>query len=114
FGEAFRFARAGGSLRREPPGNRGREGPCRTARLRQRVRRGGQGVRAGARRHRARGRAGNRGGPPRKPREQTQPGGSTDRTLERDDFSSNCHPALAYWWSMIFSENWCPVFGIMR
>src|SRR5205823_6578200 len=22
--------------------------------------------------------------------------------LERDDFSSNRHPALAYWWSMIF------------
>ena len=25
--------------------------------------------------------------------------------LERDDFFSNRHPALAYWWSMIFSEN---------
>src|SRR5713101_438996 len=25
--------------------------------------------------------------------------------LERDDFSSNRHPALAYCWSMIFSEN---------
>src|SRR6185369_15130470 len=36
-----------------------------------------------------------------------------DLTLERDDFSSNCHPALGYWWSMIFSENRCPLFGIM-
>src|SRR6516164_11616780 len=25
--------------------------------------------------------------------------------LERDDLSSNRHPALHYWWSMIFSEN---------
>src|SRR6202008_4078738 len=41
--------------------------------------------------------------------------------LERDDFSSNRHPALAYWWSMIFSENRYPpriksgagFFGIM-
>jgi hypothetical protein len=33
--------------------------------------------------------------------------------LERDDFSSNRHPALAYWWSMIFSENRYPLFGIM-
>jgi hypothetical protein len=35
------------------------------------------------------------------------------RSLERDDFSSNRHPALAYWWSMIFSENRFPPFGIM-
>src|SRR5215470_178208 len=33
--------------------------------------------------------------------------------LKRDDFSSNRHPALAFWWSMIFSENRCPLFGIM-
>jgi hypothetical protein len=33
--------------------------------------------------------------------------------LKRDDFSSNRHPALAYWWSMIFAENRCPLFGIM-
>ena len=33
--------------------------------------------------------------------------------LERDDFSSNCHPALAYCWSMIFPENRFPLFGIM-
>src|SRR5438445_10851413 len=41
--------------------------------------------------------------------------------LERDDFSSNRHPAPAYWWSMIFSENRYPpriksgagFFGIM-
>jgi hypothetical protein len=33
--------------------------------------------------------------------------------LERDDFSSNRHLALAYWWSMIFSENRYPPFGIM-
>ena len=33
--------------------------------------------------------------------------------LERDDFSSNRHPALAFCWSMIFSENRYPLFGIM-
>jgi hypothetical protein len=33
--------------------------------------------------------------------------------LERDDFSSSRHPALAFWWSMIFSENRYPLFGIM-
>src|SRR5260370_965952 len=33
--------------------------------------------------------------------------------LERDDFSSNRHPAPAYSRSMIFSENRCPLFGIM-
>jgi hypothetical protein len=38
---------------------------------------------------------------------------SVTRCLERDDFSSNRHPALAYWWSMIFSENRYPLFGIM-
>src|SRR5262245_18302912 len=34
-------------------------------------------------------------------------------SLKRDDFSSNRHLALAYCWSMIFSENRCPLFGIM-
>jgi hypothetical protein len=33
--------------------------------------------------------------------------------LERDDFSSNRHPPLPYCWSMIFSENRYPLFGIM-
>ena len=33
--------------------------------------------------------------------------------LKRDDFSSNRHPALGYWWSMIFSENRFTLFGIM-
>jgi hypothetical protein len=33
--------------------------------------------------------------------------------LERDDFSSSRHPAPAPYWSMIFSENRCPLFGIM-
>ena len=33
--------------------------------------------------------------------------------LERDDVSSNRHPALACCWSMIFSENRFPLFGIM-
>src|SRR5262245_12816506 len=33
--------------------------------------------------------------------------------LERDDFSSNRHLALSYAWSMIFSENRYPLFGIM-
>jgi uncharacterized protein (DUF1330 family) len=33
--------------------------------------------------------------------------------LERDDFSPNRHPALVYWWSMIFSENRYPLFRIM-
>jgi hypothetical protein len=34
-------------------------------------------------------------------------------TLERDDFSSNRHHALAFCLSMIFSENRWPLFGIM-
>jgi hypothetical protein len=34
-------------------------------------------------------------------------------TLERDDFSSNRHPALASCLSMIFSENRCTLFEIM-
>jgi hypothetical protein len=33
--------------------------------------------------------------------------------LERDDFSSNRHPAPGYCLSMIFSENRYPPFGIM-
>src|SRR5712691_7457573 len=33
--------------------------------------------------------------------------------LERDDDSSNRHPVPAYCWSMIFSENRYPLFGIM-
>src|SRR5262249_23239554 len=33
--------------------------------------------------------------------------------LERDDDSSNRHLALTYSWSMIFSENRYPLFGIM-
>ena len=33
--------------------------------------------------------------------------------LKRGDFSSNRVLALVYWWSMIFSENRCPLFGIM-
>src|SRR5262245_56406034 len=33
--------------------------------------------------------------------------------LERDDFSSNRHPALPCCWSMIFTENRYPLFGIM-
>jgi hypothetical protein len=32
--------------------------------------------------------------------------------LKRDAFSSNRHPALGYFWSMMFSENRYP-FGIM-
>ena len=37
----------------------------------------------------------------------------SEKTLERDDFSSNRHLALAYCLSMIFSENRFPLFGIM-
>jgi hypothetical protein len=33
--------------------------------------------------------------------------------LERYDLSRKHHPALRYWWSMIFSENRYPLFGIM-
>src|SRR5262245_56897524 len=40
---------------------------------------------------------------------QQEPGAG----LERDDFSSNRHLALSYAWSMIFSENRYPLFGIM-
>jgi hypothetical protein len=36
------------------------------------------------------------------------------RSLKRDDFSSNRHPALALCLRMIFSENRYPLFGIMR
>jgi len=38
---------------------------------------------------------------------------TSEVALERDDFSFAHHPALAYWWSMIFSENRYPLFGIM-
>src|SRR5262249_54079873 len=40
-------------------------------------------------------------------------GGPKRAWLERDDFSSNRHLALIYCWSMIFSENRYPFFGIM-
>jgi hypothetical protein len=33
--------------------------------------------------------------------------------LDRDDFSSNRHPAPAFCSSMIFSENRCALFRIM-
>jgi len=33
--------------------------------------------------------------------------------MERDDFSSNRHPALSFDLSMISSENRCPLFRIM-
>jgi hypothetical protein len=36
-----------------------------------------------------------------------------ENALKRDDFSSNCHPALASCLSMIFSENRCTLFGII-
>ena len=36
-----------------------------------------------------------------------------DSAIERDDFSSNRHPALSFCLSMIFSENWYPLFRIM-
>jgi len=36
-----------------------------------------------------------------------------DEPLERDDLGFAHPPALAYWWSMIFSENRYPLFGIM-
>jgi hypothetical protein len=32
--------------------------------------------------------------------------------IELGWLSPNRHPALRYWWSMIFSENRCPLFGI--
>jgi hypothetical protein len=40
-------------------------------------------------------------------------GGEGDFPLERDDFSSNRHPALSFCLSMIFSENRCTLFRIM-
>jgi len=42
--------------------------------------------------------------------------GKTDErvSLERDDFSSNRHPAPTFCRRMIFSENRYPLFGIMR
>jgi hypothetical protein len=33
--------------------------------------------------------------------------------LDRDDVSLNRHPDLSLFWSMIFSENRFPLFGIM-
>src|SRR3977135_699358 len=38
---------------------------------------------------------------------------SHSSVLERDDFSSNRHPALSFCLSMIFSENRYPLFRIM-
>src|SRR5215211_125858 len=43
----------------------------------------------------------------------TEPDGQPSVPVERDDFSSIRHPALGYCWSMIFSENRYPLFGIM-
>jgi len=37
----------------------------------------------------------------------------TRMALERDCFSSSRDPAPGYCWSMIFSENRYPLFGIM-
>jgi hypothetical protein len=37
----------------------------------------------------------------------------TQTVLEQDDLPLNRYPALAYCWSMIFSENRYPLFGIM-
>jgi len=61
-----------------------------------------------------------RGGIPGEPcagRDRASPG---RLWLKRDDYSSNRHPALAYWWSMIFPENRYPprvregmLFGIV-
>src|SRR5215211_6877272 len=50
---------------------------------------------------------------PHSSRHQTTLDNCRSMSLERDDFSSNHHLALAYWWSMIFSENRYPLFGIM-
>jgi hypothetical protein len=48
-----------------------------------------------------------------RPKRRTHRAGRGRRPSERDDFSSNRHRALRYWWSMIFSENRHPLFGIM-
>src|SRR5262249_27183624 len=45
------------------------------------------------------------------PAASTRPSGN--HPLERDDFSLNRQPALAFCLSMIFSENRCTLFGIM-
>jgi len=34
-------------------------------------------------------------------------------TVEAHDFASNRHPASFSYWSMIFFENRCTLFGIM-
>jgi hypothetical protein len=47
------------------------------------------------------------------PRRLCRFGKSALTFLERDDFSSNRHHALTSSWSMIFSENRFPLFGIM-
>src|ERR1700674_3501940 len=51
------------------------------------------------------------------PKLESQPSQSgnpdSQQALERDDFSSNRHPALSFCLSMIFSENRYPLFRIM-
>jgi hypothetical protein len=46
-------------------------------------------------------------------RDAGSPSKKSSDELERNDFSSNHHPALALYLSMIFSENRFPLFGIM-
>src|SRR5262249_41721643 len=41
---------------------------------------------------------------------RSPPGFDDGDRLERDDFSSNRHPALAFWWSMIFFRKPVPTF----
>src|SRR5205814_4819657 len=41
-------------------------------------------------------------------RVRLHPGAVVRGSLERDDFSSSRHPALGFWWSMMFSENRLP------
>src|SRR5262245_43094012 len=45
------------------------------------------------------------------PRELLGHSARHNQDLERDDFSCACHPALGYWWSMVFSENRGPLSG---
>jgi hypothetical protein len=45
--------------------------------------------------------------------ERRRPAVANVRRLERNSFRLNRYCALDLWWSMIFSENRCPLFRIM-
>src|SRR5262245_7576295 len=104
--------------RTQGPGARRRGGAHGGERVEERRLAHGRAARPGSARRQAQRRRRRRQAP--RPRRAQAPdakiGGEESRfryALERDDFSSNRHLALSYAWSMIFSENRYPLFGIM-